>query len=80
MRELQLRDAKAHFSAVVEAAEHGEAAVITRHGKPAAVVLGYEDWKRLANIPSFGRMLMESPLEEDDIPARGNRPLRDVDL
>ena len=38
MRVLGLRDAKASLSAVVEAAERGEATTITKHGKPAGVV------------------------------------------
>jgi hypothetical protein len=34
MRNIQLRDAKAALSAVVDDAAHGNASVITRHGKP----------------------------------------------
>ena len=33
MREIQLRDAKASLSAVVDEAVRGEPAIITRHGK-----------------------------------------------
>ncbi len=80
MREVQLRDAKANLSAVVDAAMQGEASVITRHGKPAAVVLGFDEWKRLATMPSFARMLMACPLEEGDLPERDRTPPRDVDL
>lgn len=43
MQELQLRDAKAQFSAVVDAAEKGEATVVTRHGTPVAVVVGHAE-------------------------------------
>ena len=80
MNEIQLRDAKAQFSAVVDAAEAGEPSLITRHGKPAAVVIGYEEWQRLSKVPSFGWLLMNSPLEEGDIPERDRSPPRDVDF
>lgn len=38
MHEVQLREAKAKLSALVEAAVQGETAVITGHGKPRAVL------------------------------------------
>lgn len=77
MKEMQLREAKARFSAVVDAAEGGEPSVITRHGKPAAVVVSFEEWQRLSKVPSFGWLLMNSPLEEGDIPERDQSPPRD---
>jgi prevent-host-death family protein len=43
MREVPLRDAKAGFSAVVDQAAKGEATVVTRHGTPVAVVLGFPE-------------------------------------
>jgi antitoxin Phd len=58
MREIQLRDAKANLSAVVDEAVDGKPAIITRHGKKQAVVLSYEEWRRLSQVPSFGRLLM----------------------
>jgi antitoxin Phd len=78
MRNIQLRDAKASLSAVVDEAVHGKASVITRHGKPAAVVLGFEQWQRLSRVPSFGRLLMSAPLEPGDLPERDQAPLRDA--
>jgi len=39
MREIQLREAKASLSAVIDDAGRGEPAVITRHDKPQAVIL-----------------------------------------
>lgn len=78
---MQLRDAKAHLSEVVDRAERGEACLITRHGQPAAVVLGYEEWKRLSAVPSFARLLMACPIEDGDVLfARDQSPPRDVDL
>jgi len=76
MREIQLKDAKANLSAVVDEAMDGKPAVITRHGKRQAVVLSYQDWERLSNVPSFGRLLMAAPVTEDDLPVRNVSPLR----
>jgi prevent-host-death family protein len=80
MREIQLRDAKARLSAVVDSAMRGEPAVITRHGKPQAVVLSFKDWERLSQVPSFGRLLMAAPIAPGDLPARDQAPPRLVDL
>ena len=79
MQEIQLRDAKATLSAVIDQARQGEPSIITRHGRPAAVVLGFEEWQRLSQVPSFGRLLMEARLDPDDLPGRqgslrGNDP------
>lgn len=80
MRKIQLKDAKAKLSAVVDQAIRGRPSVITRHGKPQAVVLGVADWERLSRVPSFGRLLMSAPLEPEDLPERSRRPLRDAGL
>lgn len=80
MRKIQLKDAKASLSAVVDRATRGKPSVITRHGKPEAVVLGYADWERLSHVPSFGRLLMSAPLEDGDVPARNRAPLRNAGL
>jgi antitoxin Phd len=80
VREIQLRDAKANLSAVVDEAVRGKPAVITRHGKPQAVILGFKEWERLSRVPSFGRLLMAAPVSQDDLPARDSSPLRQIDL
>jgi prevent-host-death family protein len=80
MREVQLREAKATLSNLVTEAEHGHASVITRHGKPAAVVLGFEEWQRLSHVPSLARLLMSAPLEPGDLPDRDRSPPREADL
>lgn len=80
MREIQLRDAKANLSAVVDDAVDGKPAVITRHGKKQAVVLSYEEWRRLSQVPSFGRLLMAVPMSADDLPARNRAKLRKTDF
>ena len=80
MQEFQLRDAKARLSAVVDTAARGEPVTITRRGKPEAVVVGFDEWRRLSNVPSFGTLLMSAPLEEGDLPSRNRSPMRPVDL
>ncbi len=80
LREIQLRDARAGLSAVVDDAANGTPSVITKHGKPAAVVLGFAEWQKLSKIPSFGRLLMAAPIEAGDLPARDTSPARLVDF
>ncbi len=80
MRQVQLREAKARLSALVDGAARGEAAVITRHGKPRAVILGIDEWNRLRKVPSFGRLLLASELEDGDLPPRDTAPPRDAAL
>jgi len=75
MLEIQLRDAKSGLSAVVDDAVQGNPSLITRHGKPQAVVLGYAEWQRLSNVPSFGRLLMAAP-DLADLPERDQTPAR----
>lgn len=77
MKKFQLQDAKANLSAIVDNAQKGKPAIITRRGKSAAVDLSYEEWQRLAHVPSFGRMLMSMPdgLESK----RDQAPLRTAD-
>ena len=80
MRKIQLREAKANLSEVVDRATEGKPSVITRHGKPEAVVLGFKDWERLSNVPSFGRLLMSAPKGIGELPRRVKGPLRTADL
>ncbi len=80
MREIQLKDAKATLSALVDEALKGEEFAITRHGRKEAVVISWDAWQRLSNVPSFGRLLASSPLEEGDIPERDRSPAREIDL
>jgi prevent-host-death family protein len=80
VREIQLRDAKATLSALVDEAAQGRPSVITRHGRREAVVIGFEEWRRLAEVPSFARLLLAAPLEPGDLPERDETPLREADL
>ena len=78
MRTVQLREAKATLSALVEGAAKGDTAVITRRGQPRAVLVGLDEWNRLSQVPSFGRLLATSGLEEGDVTPRDTSPLRDA--
>jgi prevent-host-death family protein len=80
VKTLQLREAKASLSAVVDAAERGEATTITRHGRPAAVVIPVEVAQRLLGEtrPNFAAALMEIPDDFDF--ERDQTPMRDIDL
>lgn len=80
MRSVQIRDAKAKFSALVDAAERGKPTTITRHGKPAAVLVSVDAAKRLYpdKRPSFADLLLAFPggIEFE----RDRTPLRALDL
>ncbi len=80
MREIQLKDAKAQLSAVVDDALRGEEFVITRHGHKEAVVVSWETWRRLSSVPSFGRLLAAAPLDDADLAERDATPPRDAGL
>jgi antitoxin Phd len=76
MKQLQLREAKTALSAVVDAAEKGQPTMITKHGRPAAVVISHAEWAKLkAKVPSFADLLLAvPPLAPEDLPKR--RPAR----
>jgi len=80
MKSIQIRDAKAKFSALIEAAERGRPTIITRHGRPAAFVVPVEDARRLypEDRSSFVDLLLAFPggFEFE----RDQTPLREVDL
>ena len=80
MRNIQLRDAKANLSSLVNDVQGGEAALITRHGKPQAVILSFDAWQKLSSVPSFGRLLMAAPLKAGDLPERNQDLGRTVDF
>ena len=80
MRDIQLKTAKATLSAVVDEALRGEEFAITRHGRKEAVVVSWDTWQRLSNVPSFGRLLASAPIGEGDLPERNRAPARDAGL
>jgi hypothetical protein len=44
------------------------------------VIVGFADWQRLSTVPSFGRLLMASPIEAGDLPRRRRGKGRSVRL
>lgn len=55
-------DAKARLSEVIERAQ-GEPQVITRNGKPSAMVVSIEEWARkTARKGTLAKFLLNSPL------------------
>jgi antitoxin Phd len=76
MKEVQLKDAKAMLSHVLDEAVAGRPAIITRHGKREGVIISYSEFERLSRKPSLGWLLTNSPLEEGDLPKR--KPARSL--
>jgi prevent-host-death family protein len=76
MKALQLRDAKATLSAVVDRAVAGEPTVITRHGRKEAVLVSFREWERVSKAPSFADLLLAFPGEAADILKRRRKPAR----
>jgi prevent-host-death family protein len=82
-RNWSVQDAKNRFSEVVEAARRAPQTV-TKHGKPAVVVVGVAEYDRLrrlerARAPSFADLLLAMPQDDGEFP-RDNVRMRDLKL
>jgi len=82
-RSWSVQDAKNRFSEVVEAARRAPQTV-TKHGKPAVVVVDAVEYERLrrlerAQAPSFAEVLLAMPQHTGEFPCLTVR-LRDLDL
>ena len=82
-RNWSVQDAKNRFSEVVEAARRAPQTV-TKHGKPAVVVVGVAEYDRLrrlerARAPSFADLLLAMPQDDGDFP-RDKVRMRDIKL
>jgi antitoxin Phd len=81
MKEIQLKDAKATLSHVLDEVVAGEPAIITRHGRREGVLISYSEFERLSRVPSLGWLLTNSPLEEGDLSDRKpSRALRESEF
>jgi prevent-host-death family protein len=63
-----IQDAKNRFSEVVEAAQQ-EPQLVTKHGKPAVVVVAADEYKRLRRLerlkaPTFADHLLAMPTDD----------------
>lgn len=76
MKEIQVKDAKTTLSALVDRAVAGEPTVIIRHGRKEAVLVSFEEWARVARVPSFADLLLAFPSAPGDIPERRRKPAR----
>ena len=66
MKAISLADAKAKLSQVVTDAEYKkERTVISKHNKPAAVIIGYEEYRKLETLEDmYESMLLEESLKK----------------
>ena len=77
MQILQIREAKASFSALVAAAEKGRPTLVSRHGQPCAMIVPVADGARLypMEMPNLANYLLSLPerleTERDATPLRG---------
>ena len=82
-RNWSVQDAKNRFSEVVEAARRAPQTV-TKHGKPAVVVVGVAEYDRLRRLervraPSFADLLLAMPQDDNEFP-RDKVRMRDLKL
>ena len=74
MRTWPVQDAKARFSALLEASLREGAQLVTKRGVAAAVLVPVEEWRRLqgAARPTLKELLLaEAPLGDVPLPKRG---------
>ena len=78
----QLQEAKNHFSEVVERAIKEGAQTVTKHGKPAVMVISVEDYqKSLLPRKSLIELLRECPEDLTEIIGpRSKEPARTIHL
>jgi prevent-host-death family protein len=80
-RRWSVQDAKNRFSEVIEAARR-EPQTVTKHGKPAVVVVAAEEYERLQRLqhlkaPSFAELLLAMPTDGQEferLEARMRKP------
>ena len=71
MRTWQLQEARSRFKALFDEALGEGPQRVTRHGKQAVVVVAEAEWERLTrDVPPFGALLAECPLNRGDLPPR----------
>lgn len=61
-------EAKERLNELITAADAGEPQIITKNGARTAVLISYEEYRRLtAREKSLAEFLLESPLKDSDI-------------
>jgi prevent-host-death family protein len=81
-REWQLQEAKNRLSQVVESARQDGPQTITLRGKPAAVVISFEEFRKLAQPQiTLSQFFRQSPLQGLELDLRRSDDLsREVEL
>jgi antitoxin Phd len=82
-RSWSVQDAKNRFSEVVEAARRTPQ-MVTKHGKPAVIVVDVVEYERLrrlerARAPSFADLLLAMPQDDGEF-SRANVRMRDLEV
>ena len=85
MKQIAAGEFKAQCLAIMDqVSRSGEPIVVTKHGKPAVVVMDVVEYERLrhlerAQAPSFADLLLAMPQDDGEFPRRLVR-MRDLDL
>ncbi len=67
MISIPLTEAKARISSLIERLmSRKEPVIITRHGKPVAVLVPYEDWKKIEASKAGGLASVPPPSKDHD--------------
>ncbi len=66
MKTVNLAQAKAKLSALVEEAEAGETVCITKHGKPVAQLVPFEQAKKPLDVERLRAFVKTQPMQEED--------------
>ena len=80
MKTLHLKEAKTTFSAIIKSAQHGEPTIVTKHGRPAAMIVPIVEGRKLFpdDRPSFAELLLSIPHELEI--ERDRSPSREIEL
>jgi prevent-host-death family protein len=85
MKQMQMRDAKAQFSEMIDGVQKGEPVTLTKHGTEVAMVVPIEDGRKLypekpRPRKSLVDLLREFPGGDDLDLERDRTPPREIDL
>ena len=67
MHRTAIYDARNNFSALVKLAEGGEPVELTRHDKPVAVIISWDDWEATKPKKTFWASMLEIRAKYSDV-------------
>ena len=67
MHKTAIYDARNNFSALVKLAEGGEPVELTRHDKPVAVIISWDDWEAAKPKKTFWQSMLEIRAKYSDV-------------